>query len=307
MRAPATTILWLILLVPVYPAFGSSSHKCKHAACDINAIGHRKLFASNLNWFSAEKEREMGDKLSAALLQQVEILRDDPVTTYVDRVVKQIAQNSDADIPIAVRIIRRSDVSAFILPGGHLYLTTGLILRLKSEGELASIVARGVAHTALHTVAREQTRASLLQMTSVPFVVLGQDQAYARSGLSFGFGILKFAQEFESQADYFGIQYVYKASYDTDCFLNAIQNVWRPDPNKSGFAGLDPFLPLTERMKALRKEIDDYLPARPGAVVSTPEFDQFIGRLQQIVPQESVPQNDARPKLIRHDDLEEDE
>lgn len=307
MRAPAKAILLLILLVPVYPAFGSSSHKCKHPACDINAIGHRKLFASNRNWFSAEKERETGDKLSSALEQQVEILKDDPVTTYVDSVVKQIEQNSDADMPIAVRIIRRSDVSAFILPGGHLYLTTGLILRLKSEGELVSVVARGVAHTALHTVAREQTHASLLQMASVPFVVLGQDQAYAGSGLSSGFGILKFAREFESQADYFGIQYVYKAGYDTDCFLNAIQNVWRPDPNKPDFAGLNPFPPLSERMKALRKEIDDYLPARPGAVVSTPEFDGLIRHLQRIAPPESVPDDDAHPTLIRRHDVEKDE
>ena len=170
-------------------AFGSSHHKCSKPACNINAIGHRKL-VKDQNWYSPEKEKDMGDKFSAALEKKVEVLKDESVTNYVDRVAHRIAQNSDAEVPITVRIIRSRAVSTFTLPGGHLYLTSGLILLLTTEGELASVLGRGIAHTALHSAAREQTRASLMQMGSIPFVFLGQQQAYSASGLDFGPGML---------------------------------------------------------------------------------------------------------------------
>lgn len=234
MRIPPKRILSLILALgfpfEVIPAGGSSTYKCKRPACDINAIGHRKLvmIPSAGEWYSVKKEQELGDKYAAELEQKVEIVKDEAVTSYVDSVAQRVAQNSDADMPITIRIIRRSDVAAYTMAGGHIYLTTALVLKLRSEGELASILARGIAHTALHSVMRLRSRVNLMELASLPS--FGPDTFPVAIGgydLSVQLGLLKFQRDFELEADYFGIQYLYKSGYNTDCFLSAVQTIWQ--------------------------------------------------------------------------------
>jgi predicted Zn-dependent protease len=303
MRIPAKRILWVIVALAVssgvIPALGSSSYKCKQPACDINAIGHRKLFAQGVgNWYSPQTEKKLGDQYAAEFEKKVEIVKDEAVTSYVDRVAQHIAQNSDADMPVTVRIIQRNDAGAFTLPG-HLYLTTGLLLRLHNEGELASVLARGIAHTAIHSLGRMLTREAMLKMTSAP--ALGIDilpPAPGSNDFAAMLTSLKFRRGFELEADYFGIQYVYKSGYDTNCFLSALQTVWQPDPRKPQTKAFSLFPPLEDRMKMLRQEADDILPKRPGDVVTTPEFDSFMEHLRQITPPS---EKDVQPRLIRHD------
>jgi len=298
-------ILWvavaLTISIEVTPAFGSAHHKCKKPACDINAIGYRKLvIVPSVKRYPIQNEKELGDKHAAALETRVRLVSDEKVASYVDRVAQHIKQNSDADVPINVRIIRSSDVSAFTLPAGHLYLTTGLILKLQSEGELASVLARGIAHTALHSVMRLKTRANLMEIVNLPNVTPDNMPPTAIGVGTPLFGLLKFQRQFELEADYFGIQYVYKSGYDADCFLRAVQAVWQPDPSKSLAKALSPFPPVAERVKPLREEIEDILPKRSEDVISTSEFDGFIERLRNI-PRTDSPSEDALPRLIRHD------
>lgn len=201
-----------VVVVPVLclgPAFGSSSHKCKTPACDINAIGHRKFFngPSVGNWYSTEKEKELGVKYSAVVEQRVDQVKDAGIIAYVDQVAQRIAQNSDADIPITVHIIRRNDAGAFTLFGGHLYLTTGLLLTLHSEGELASVLARGIAHTAMRSVARLRTRTTLMEAASIPesipvFAIDSVPHALADNDIALQtFSLLKLQRGFEREAD----------------------------------------------------------------------------------------------------------
>jgi predicted Zn-dependent protease len=291
--------LVLITCLAANSAFGSSRKKCSKPACDINAIGHRKL-VKNDNWFSPEKEKAFGEKYSAALEQKVELLKDVPITTFVGRVAQHIAQNSDAQIPVTVRVIRSNDVYAFTLPGGHLYLTSALLLRLRTEGELASMLARGIAHIGLHSAAREQTRETRMQMASAAVEAYARPGSLTGTGMPSMIGMLDWERADELSADFFGIQYIYKAGYETDCFLSAIQNVWKPDPAKPDLPSLSPFPPLVDRMKALQNEIDDILPRRADAIVSTPEFDEFMQRLRSIAPV-LEPQPETEPTLIRHE------
>jgi len=288
-------------------AYGVSNYKCKNSACDITAIGHRNLSGSRGvgNWYSTEKEKELGNKYAAEVEQRVDIVKDAAITGYVDLVTQRIAQNSDADMPVAVRVIRTNDSGAFTLFGGHIYLTTGLLLRLKSEGELASILARGIAHTALHSVGRLQTRAALMEAASIPSIRSSAIDIVPADNEIAILGSLKFRRLFEFDADYFGIQYLYKAGYDTSCFLNAVQSLWQPEPTRTLPKAFNPFPPLADRLKVLHQEIDDILPERPQAIVSSSEFDQFIGRLREIAPPQTAAEKNALPQLIRHDSSSE--
>jgi predicted Zn-dependent protease len=306
-KATTTTVIYIFALTSALhsPAFGSSSHKCKEPACDINAIGHRKLFNNHSvgNWYSTQREKETGGKYATAIEEKVDIVKDAAISAYIDHVAQRIVQNSDADMPITVRLIRRNDAGAFILWGGHLYLTNGLLLKLQSEGELASVVARGIAHTAMHSVARLQTRATLMQVASIPVINLdGLPHAPSGNDLPIPtLGLVKFQRDFELQADYFGIQYVYKSGYDTTCFLSAVHSLWQPDPSTTLSKAFSPFPPLAERLKMLHQETDDILQDRAEATVSSSKFDEFLAHLRHIAPPALPPEKETHLKLIRHD------
>lgn len=272
---------------------------------DIEAIGHRNLFPENRG-FSLTNEKARGEIYSAAFERGNEILEDPAINAYIGQVAQRLAQNSDAQIPITVRIVNSNEVSLFLPPGGYQYISIGLLLRLQNEGELASVLARGIAHTALHIADREIFRANLLQMASIPnisSIAFGSKETNGAWLASDGFVLLANIRGYESEADYFGIQYLYKSGYETDCFLSALQSVWGSTRTRQAFS---PYPALPERLKALHKEINDILPKRTGEIVSTPEFPAFQNRLQSLQPPEPTPRlvrPDADPKLIHHDSL----
>jgi predicted Zn-dependent protease len=292
------------------PALGSPpAHKRSKSDRDIDAIGHRQA-ARGLIFYSPKKEKEEGDKVSAAFDRVSPVLRDQPITDYLERVAQRVASNSDATVPIAVRVVDSDKVEASTLPG-YVYVTRGLLLKMQNEGELASIVAREIAHTALHTWARAATVGALLQV-GLP-TIQETNGAYGQAGVDMANSLvlLRWRRDFETDADYFGIQYVYKAGYDTDCFLSAIQNVSSPDSDKMAKA-FSPFPPLRERLKDIQGEISEILPKQEGVVVSSPEFAEFQQRLHSLPPIQSdamskglhrAPQldTDPMPKLLRHD------
>jgi predicted Zn-dependent protease len=292
------------------PSLGSPpAHKRSKSDRDIDAIGHRQIVNKGLIFYSPKKETEEGDKLSAVFDHVSPIVRDQPITDYLERVAQRVAGNSDATAAIAVRVVDSDKVEASTLPG-YVYVTRGLLLKMQNEGELASILARGTAHTALRTWARLQT-IGFFSQTFIPTI----QQTNAGSGPvgaeMNSFLLISWERYFETDADYFGVQYVYKAGYDTDCFLSAIQNASPPDSDRVAKA-FSPFPPLRERLKDIQGEISEILPKRGGAVVSSPEFAEFQERLHSLPPIQSDPMSrglhrapqldtDPMPKLLRHD------
>ncbi len=267
---------------------------------NIEAIGHRKI-ARGINVYSPEKEIERGKALSEQVERSAKMLSDPALNGYVGRVAHKVAQNSDSDIPIQVRVIDSEEVDACTLPGGYLYVTVGLLLQLESEGELASVLARGIAHTALRSAARLATRANLLQPAGSHFDGLGQlDMCANSSGLPFIF--LAMRRRVELEADYFGVQYIYKSGYEPDTFIRLLQHV-RPTNQPSSIStssAFSPFPPPLERVKALRKEIADLFPRRENSIVSTVEFEEFRGRLRALTPEKPPNEKPSAPTLVRH-------
>jgi predicted Zn-dependent protease len=291
------------------PALGSPpAHKRSKSDRDIDAIGHRQIVNKGLIFYSPKKEKEEGDKLSAAFDRVSPVLRDQPITDYLERVAQRVAGNSDATVPIAVRVVDSDKVEASTLPG-YVYVTRGLLLKMQNEGELASILAREIAHTALHTWARLQTIG--FSQTFIPTFQQTNGGSGPLGAEMNSYLLISWERSFESDADYFGVQYVYKAGYDTDCFLSAIQNASPPDSDRVAKA-FSPFPPLRERLKDIQGEISEILPEREGAVVSSPEFAEFQQRLHSLPPIQDDPMSkglhrapqvdtDPMPKLLRRD------
>jgi predicted Zn-dependent protease len=280
MRAKILTPLIVFALVagfPVSRGFASPAPQNKRSKsdADINAIGHRRI-VHDANFYSPEREKELGKALSQEVERSSKLLNDPIVTDYIGRVGQSVANNSDAHIPVTVRVIDSDVVNAFTLPGGYQYINRGLLLQLHGEAELAGLLARGIAHTALRSATRAATKGELMQLATVPLILtpVGWSSTIPLTEL-------KMRRQDELDADYFGVQYLYKAGYDPRCFTDFIERIWGTSSAtaKNVPKVLSTFPPLDERLAALQNEISNILPSRDGAIVSTAEFDAFKERL----------------------------
>jgi predicted Zn-dependent protease len=284
--------------VPASTSETSQKEERQQKRRDTNAIGHRVIGypTGPHNWYSIDKEKEIGAQLSAAFERSTALLRDQTTQSYLDRLGQTIAGNSDAQLPITIRVVDSEDSFTLTLAGGYQYISRGLLLQLENEGELAAAIARGVAHTALRSATGEATWANLLQTTTLPSIFsTGFANGASDQGLSVPLTILHFRRKDESAADYFGVQYLYKSGYAPECFISFIQKAWPPQARPTAKA-LSPFPLLSERLEALRREINEILPRRNNAITNTKDFAGFREHLIALAPPKPLPKE---PTLLR--------
>src|SRR6516164_2806308 len=163
------------------PTKSDSDIKHDGGKTDIDAVGNRNVGCGRGvgNWFSVEKQVAWGRQFSQQLESQVKLVNDPVVTEYVNRIGQNLVRNSDAQVPFTIKVIDSDVVNAMALPGGFFYVNSGLILAADEEAEVAGVMAHEIAHVAACHAAREQTRASLLQMASIPFIFVGGGIGYA--------------------------------------------------------------------------------------------------------------------------------
>lgn len=278
---PLRSLLLIVFVVAsLSGAVCSSADKKEYR--DVNAIGHRVIGypTGPGNWYSLDREKEIGIQLSAAFEKSRPLLRDQTTQSYLDRLGQTIARNSDAQLPITIRVVDSEDCFTVTLAGGFQYFSRGLLLRVESEGELAAAIARGVAHTALRSAMGEATRANLLNIPSISSTGIANT---ASDRAPIPLGMLHFRRKDESAADYFGVQYLYKSGYAPESFSSFVQKVW-PLPQRPGAKAFDPFPPLQERLDALRKEIHEILPQQSSAITNTQDFAAFREHLLGLAP-----------------------
>jgi predicted Zn-dependent protease len=173
------------------------------------------------------------------------------------------------------------------LPGGFFYVNSGLILNADEEAELAGVMAHETAHVCAHHAVREQTRMNYAQVGMIPLIFMGGWTGYGiYEAASIGVPItfMKFSREFEAQADYLGLQYMYRAGYDPQAFITFFEKVQALEKRKPGtVAKVFADHPQTpDRILHSQEEIARILPGRDEYTVTTSEFDDIKARLARI-------------------------
>src|SRR5436305_3250858 len=148
-------------------------------------------------------------------------------------------------------------------------------------------MAHEIGHVAACHAARENTRANLMQMMTIPLIFMGGPIGYAAyegAGLAVPLTFLKFSRGFEAQADYLGVQYMYKAGYDPQAFISFFEKVQVQEKRKPGTVSkafsTHPQTP--DRIEKSQEEIAKILPAKQEYLVSSSEFDEVKARLAAI-------------------------
>jgi predicted Zn-dependent protease len=275
---------------------------------DVNAVGNRNVGCGRGvgNWYSVESQVAQGRKYAQQIESQIKLLDDPVVTEYVNRIGQNLVRNSDAQVPFTIKVIDSDVVNAMALPGGFFYVNSGLLLAADEEAEMAGVMAHEIAHVAACHYGREMTRAQLLQMSSIPLIIIGGPigyGAYEASGLAIPMTFLKFSRDFESEADYLGVEYMYHAGYDPSAFVSFFEKIQAMEKKKPGilskaFAS-HPQTP--DRVEKTQEEIKRILPSRPQYVVTTSEFDEVKARLASIENRHKVlgPKDANKPSLRR--------
>ena len=190
-----------------------------------------------INLISLDEERELGTKFAAEIEKQRQVVTDPEVNGYVDRVGKRLLTGArDVPFPFTFKVIRDNSINAFAVPGGHIYVHTGLIKAAASEEELAGVMA----HEINHGVARHGTRQMTQQYgySLVLQLLLGQNsgQLSQLAASLFGqAGTMAYSRGMENQADFLGVETMARAGYNPQgmlTFFNKLDSMQAQQPSQ---------------------------------------------------------------------------
>jgi len=289
------------------PTQDDSQIKHDGTKTDVDAVGNRNVGCGRGvgNWYTVEGQVARGRVYAQQIESQVKLMNDPVVTEYVNRIGQNLVRNSDAQVPFTIKVIDSDVVNAMALPGGFFYVNSGLILAADEEAEMAGVMAHEIAHVAACHYGREMTRLNLLQMASIPAIFMGGALGYGiyeGMGLGIPLTFLKFSRGFEAEADYLGVEYMYRAGYDPSAFVSFFEKIQAMEKKKPGTLSkaFDTHPQTPDRIEKTQEEIRKVLPAKPQYVVTTSEFDEVKARLASIENRHKLlDQKDANKPSLR--------
>jgi len=274
---------------PVLAEPGSKMETIKTGSIDdVNAVGNRDIGGRGVgNWYSTDSEIRMGRQYAAEIEKSTKFITDPTINEYVNRIGQNIVKNSDCKVPFTIKVIDSDEINAMALPGGFFYVNSGLILNADEEAELAGVMAHETAHVCAHHAARQMTRANYAQLGTIPLIFIGGWTGYGiyeAASIGIPLTFLHFSREFEAQADYLGVQYMYRAGYDPQAFVTFFEKVQALEKRKPGAVAkaFSDHPQTPDRIEHSQEEIAHILPARDEYTVTTSEFDDIKARLARI-------------------------
>jgi hypothetical protein len=285
----------------------AAKKKARNSKNDPDAIGNRSVDKGAIpNFYSLEKEIALGKQLAQEVERQAKIIDDPIIAEYVNRIGQNLVRNSDAKVPFTIKVIDSEDINAFALPGGFFFVNSGILLNADNEAEMAGVMAHEIAHVAARHGTRQASNGQFLQIATIPLWVLGGWTGYAirqGMGLAIPLGYLQFTKGYEKEADYLGLQYMYKAGYDPTAFVDFFEKIQSLEKKKPGTMAkvFSSHPPTDDRIKASQEEIQKILVAKPEYVLNTSEFNDVKSRLEMLHNRRKVatPDDPTKPRLRR--------
>lgn len=248
------------------------------------ACGSGGAGGGNFNLISIEEEWQLGQQLSQDVARQVRFNNDPVVNGYVQAMGQKIVAQSPApfnQLPWQFHVVEDSAINAFAIPGGHIYVNTGLIANSDNAAELAGVMA----HEISHVVARHSTEQISRQygLSVLAGLVLGQDPgvlSQIAAQIVAGGALARFSREAEREADELGIHAMYRAGYDprgmASMFRALMEHAQRSPGRVEQFFATHPT--TEDRVRDAERRASE-LQLTANLVTDEPQFQQVRSRV----------------------------
>jgi predicted Zn-dependent protease len=272
--------------------FGSSPALCRNDLSRPEKIGHRNV--ARQGTISQSKEYEIGTQFAVEFERQVKFIQDPWIGSYIKSIADRIVRNSDLRSSVNVKVIQSDSANSFSIPGGFIYLTSGLLREADYDDEIAGVIAHQVAHAAARHWASKFTKMMLVHYAILPLLDSPNGKLKVDAGLQemqgalacpgiFNWGdvagnempypFLQIARSDELEADFLGLQYMYKAGYSPGTYIALLQKLTpKSTPGKHPEDSFSPLPPLEERVVNARNEIKKIMPDAVTAPKTTSDF-----------------------------------
>lgn len=233
------------------------------AGCVTEGLDTATLPASNR--LSTEQEIQIGQQMAVQVEQQAKVLNNPAIQAYVQEIGQRLAaQSPRKDVPYRFTVIDDPKaVNAFALPGGHMYVFTGLMRLAENEAELASVMAHEIAHVAGHHHGEQLTREYNAQV--ITSLLLGKSPGAAAqiAAQLVGQGVFaRFSRDNEAEADRMGMDMMFRAGYQPVAMLTFMNKMVTLDRQQGGggqlFAIFSSHPPTQERFARLQALLAQY-------------------------------------------------
>jgi predicted Zn-dependent protease len=290
------------IIHPVDPPVATTKLSKKLSKYSIDQIGHRGV-GKGANDYTLEEECQLGRELSEEIETTATIISDPTITEYVDRLGQTIVRHSDAQFPFTIKVVESEEISALAVPGGYVYVNSGLILAADSEAELAGVMAHEIAHIAARHATRAETRMRIFAALSMASMYVGGPAAAALQvavGVAGPASFVKFSRDAEREADLLGLEYEYAAGYDPQAVVRIFERLHFDEKHKHDLLvrAFASHSMTADRVRRAQDEISTLLPDRTTYIVDTSEFQEVKSRLAWIMHDHASSEN-GRPILHR--------
>ncbi len=291
----------------VLPLALAQDAKPVSAKKDPDQIGTRDV-SKGLNFYSLDKEKAIGKAMAEQLERHSALVDDKQITEYVNGVAQNLARHSDAKIPLTVKVIEGDDPDAVTLPGGYIYVRTGLLRTADTEAELAAALAHEIAHVAARHGTRQASQGQMAHIAAIPLILVGGGLGTlcmsAAEATLVPASTLALQRGYETEADLLGLQYLYKSGYDPLGMVDIFEKIFSfaEEKHPGRFARLASTHPAAgDRLVNVQKNIETLLKAKPEYIVNTSAFDNMKVRLLALdwAPKPEAPEGPKPPTLLR--------
>ena len=240
------------------------------------------------NVFSKQQDVELGRQAAGEIRQQVDVVDDPELQQYIRELGARLAQQPQAlDYPYEFTLINEGSINAFALPGGPIFIHSGLVEAADNEGQLVGVLAHEISHVALRHGTSQASKAQMIQLPAIlAGAVMGQQSVWSQAGqIGLGLGlnalIMKYSRSAEKQADALGAQIMAGAGFDPVDMANFFQKLEAQGGSRPPIL-LSSHPSPGNRVKLVRAEMETF-PAGDYSY-STGKFRQAKQEVAQLPP-----------------------
>ncbi len=251
------------------------------------------------NKYKVQDDVKIGGQAANEVEQKFPILNDSAAQSYISRVGERLVsaipqQYRHPEFDYSFKIVNASDINAFALPGGPMFVNRGMIEAAKNEGEMAGVMAHEISHVALrHATAQQTKQGSWQNQLGVIGLVLGGAILGGQTGAQLGMlgaqaWMTKYSRDYETQADILGSHIMANAGYDPTDLANMFKTI-QAQGGASGPEWLSSHPDPGNRYEKITREAS-FLDVSPEPIKVTRDFSRIKERLSSMPPARTMAQ-----------------